>query len=103
MASVPGRVSAAETPCTARAGASNGSEGLSAQPSEASPKPASPTSTSRRCPSRSPMPPDTSSSEASGRAYASTTQASPVPSGASARPIDGSATLTAVTSSRIRK
>ena len=63
-ARVPGKSSAAPTPCTTRPATSSEAPGASPAASDPAPKAASPASTTRLCPWRSPRSPNGSISEA---------------------------------------
>ena len=102
-ARVPGRSSAAPTPCTALAVTSSSMFGAAPQPSDARPKTARPASTTRLWPIRSPNAPKTRSSAASVIMYPATTHCCPVRLVSSPVRMDGRATLTTVTSSWTRK
>ena len=103
IASVPGSRSAAPTPCSTRAATSTPTVGASPHPADAAPNSASPARTTRRCPLASPSAPPTSSSAANASAYPFTTHCSPVTPTPRPAPIVGTATFSAVTSSRTRK
>ena len=68
IASVPGSISAAPTPCTTRAAISTPIEGATAHASDPRPKIDSPISTTRLWPRRSPIVPPARSSAASASA-----------------------------------
>ena len=93
-----GSISAAPTPCTARAANSSGSDGAAAHTSEATTKTVNPTRSSLRLPNRSPSDPDVSSKAAKVMLYASIVHCAPeMPPPRSSR-IAGSARLIAFAS-----
>src|SRR6185437_941955 len=98
-----GTSSAAPAPWTSRAPTRTGIDGASPQAAEASAKVTRPARKTSRPPSRSASAPPASSSPANDSVYASTTHCRPATPPCSSRPIDGSATLTTITSRMTRK
>src|SRR3954454_3207230 len=98
-ASALGVSSAPNMPCSARPPTSTSIDGATAQSSDVTPKPATPSEKTRRSPNTSPSRPPTRISEPSTRRYAFTTHCSPASPPPRSRAIAGSATLTTVESS----
>lgn len=95
---VLGSIIAPPTPCTRRAPINRSAVGAKAAPTDAAAKSTTPISSSRRRPNRSARLPNSSSSEAKTRVYASCTHCTWVDERSSSSTIAGTATLTMVES-----